>query len=62
MLIATIKCKVMEEIMLTIKEQKRMDAMGKIFRWELNMAEAAMVLGISERQAYRIKANIQQAA
>lgn len=48
----------MEEITLTIKEQKRIDVMGKVFRGELNMAEAAMVLGISERQAYRVKDNI----
>ena len=41
-----------------MKEQKRIDVMQRVFRGELTMAEAALVLGISERQGYRIKARI----
>lgn len=48
----------MENITLTMKEQKRVEVIGMVFRGELDMAGAAMVLGVSERQAYRIKANI----
>lgn len=48
----------MENITLTMKEQNRVEIIGRVFRGELGMRGAALVLGVSERQAYRIKANI----
>jgi hypothetical protein len=40
-------------IVLTMKEQKRVEVIQRVFRRELTMAEAAMVLGVCERQSYR---------
>lgn len=41
-----------------MEEQKRAAVIERVFRRELKMAEAAMVLGMSERHSYRIKAKI----
>jgi len=41
-------------IVLTMKEQRRVEVIQRVFRRELTMAEAAMVLGVCERQSYRI--------
>jgi hypothetical protein len=40
-------------IVLTMKEQKRVEVIQRVFRRELTMAAAAMVLGVCERQSYR---------
>ena len=47
-------------ITLTMEEQKRAAVIERVFRRELKMAEAAMVLGMSERHSYRIKAKIRK--
>ena len=45
-------------ITLTMKEQKRIVVLEKVFRGELTMGKASLVLGVSERQCYRIKARV----
>jgi hypothetical protein len=37
-------------IVLTMEEQKRVGVIQRVFRGEMTMAEAAMVLGVSEDQ------------
>jgi Domain of unknown function (DUF4145) len=41
---------------LTMKEEKRLEVIQRVFRGELTVMEAGMVIGVSERQCYRIKA------
>jgi transposase len=43
---------------LTMKEEKRVEVIQRVFRGELTVVEAAMVVGVSERQCYRIKARV----
>src|SRR4029434_2761769 len=43
---------------LTMKEEKRLEVIQRVFRGELTVVEAGMVIGISERQCYRIKARV----
>ena len=43
---------------LTMKEDKRLEVIQRVFRGELTVAKAALVLGVSERQCYRIKARV----
>ena len=43
---------------LTMKDEKRLKIIQRVFRGELTMVQAAVVLGISERQSYRIKARV----
>jgi transposase len=45
-------------ITLTMREQKRLEIIQRVFRGKLTVGEAAMVLGVSERQCYRIKARV----
>jgi len=47
-------------ITLTMKDEKRIAVIQRVFREELTVVEAAMVLGVSERQCYRIKARVKQ--
>jgi transposase len=47
-------------IVLTMEEQKRVGVIQRVFRGEMTMAEAAMVLGVSERHSFRIKARIRE--
>jgi len=47
-------------LVLTMKEQKRVEVVQRVFRREMTMAEAALVLGVTERQSYRIKARIRE--
>src|SRR5881397_120739 len=47
-------------IALTMKEQKRVEIIQRVFRRELRMAEGALVLGVTERHAYRVKARIRK--
>ena len=46
---------------LTMKEEKRLDVIQRVFRSELTVEQAAVVLGVSERQCYRIKARVSKA-
>jgi len=50
----------MDTIALTMREQQRVAVIERVFRRELTMAEVAMVLGVSERQSFRIKARIRK--
>jgi len=43
---------------LTMKEEKRLEVIQRVFRGELTVAKAALVLGVSERQCYRVKARV----
>lgn len=40
---------------LTIQDEKRLEVIQRVFREELTVEEAATILGVSERQCYRIK-------
>ena len=48
-------------ITLTMKEEKRLGVIQRVFRGELTVIKAALVLGISERQCYRVKARVSKA-
>ena len=41
---------------LTMRDEKRLDVIQRVYRSELTVGQAALVLGVSERQCYRIKA------
>ena len=43
---------------LTMKEEKRLEIIQRVFRGELTVVEAGVVIGVSERQCYRIKARV----
>ena len=43
---------------LTMNEEKRLEIIQRVFRAKLTIAGAALVLGVSERQCYRIKARV----
>jgi len=43
---------------LTMKEEKRLGIIQRVFRGELSVVEAALILGISERQCYRVKGRV----
>ena len=45
---------------LTMKEEKRLEVIQRVYRSELTMEKAALVLGISERQGYRVKARVSE--
>ena len=46
---------------LTMRDEKRLEIMHRVFRSELTVSQAALVLGISERQCYRVKARVNKA-
>ena len=46
------------DITLTMKQQKRIEIIERVLRNDLTVIEAAMVLGVIERQCYRIKARV----
>ena len=43
---------------LTMKEEKRLEIIQRVFRGELTVVEARVVIGVSERHCYRIKAKV----
>src|SRR5262245_9235826 len=45
---------------LTMQDEKRIEIIQRVFRDELTVVKAAMVLGISERQCYRIKRRVKE--
>ena len=45
---------------LTMQDEKRIEVIQRVFRGELTVLRAAVVLGISERQCYRIKQRVHQ--
>ena len=46
---------------LTMQDEKRLDVMQRVYRGELTMVQAALVMGLSERQCYRVKARVGKA-
>ena len=45
---------------LTMQDEKRIEIIERVFRGELTVLRAAVILGISERQCYRIKRRVYQ--
>ena len=45
---------------LTMKDEKRLEIIQRVFRGELTVVEAAVFVGVSERQGYRIKAQVKK--
>jgi len=45
---------------LTMKEEKRLAIIQRVFRGEQTVVEAALILGLSERQCYRIKDRVSE--
>ena len=43
---------------LTMKEEKRLEVIQRVYRSDLTVGRAALVLGVSERQCHRIKARV----
>src|SRR4029434_3141296 len=43
---------------LTMKEEKRLEIIQRVFRGELTVVEAGVVIGVSERRCLRIKARV----
>ena len=48
------------DITLTMRQQKRIEIIERVLRKDLTVVEAAMVLGVSERQCYRVKARVKE--
>ena len=46
---------------LTMKHEKRLDVIQRVYRSEITVVEAARVMGLSERQCYRVKARVGKA-
>jgi len=45
---------------LTMQDEKRLEIIQRVFRGELTVVEAALVLGVSDRQCYRIKGRVSE--
>src|SRR5215211_3464570 len=46
---------------LTMKDEKRLDVIQRVYRSELTVGQAALIMGVSERQCYRVKARVSKA-
>ena len=46
---------------LTMQDEKRLDVIQRVYRGELTVVQAALVMGVCERQGYRIKARVGKA-
>lgn len=46
---------------LTMQDEKRLDVIQRVYRNELTVVQAAVVMGLSERQCYRVKARVGKA-
>ncbi len=46
---------------LTMKDEKRLDVIQRVYRSELTVGQAALIMGLSERQCYRVKARVGKA-
>jgi transposase len=46
---------------LTMQDEKRLEVIQRVYRNELTVVQAAVVMGVSERQCYRIKARVGKA-
>ena len=47
-------------ITLTMENEKRLKIIERVYRRELTVVQAALVLGMSERQCYRVKARVKK--
>jgi len=47
-------------ITLTMRDEKRLDIIQRVLRNEITVVEASRVLGVSERQCYRVKARVKK--
>ena len=45
---------------LTMQDEKRIEIIQRVFRGELTVLRAAVIIGLSERQCYRIKWRVYQ--
>jgi transposase len=45
-------------ISLTMQDEKRLELIQRVYRSELTVVQAAFVMGVSERQCYRVKAQV----
>jgi transposase len=45
---------------LTMQDEKRIEVIQRVFRGELTVGKAALMLGVSERQCYRVKARVKR--
>jgi transposase len=45
---------------LTMRDEKRIEIIQGVFRGEVTVVEAAVLLGIGERQCYRIKGRVRE--
>ena len=43
---------------LTMQDEKRLEIIQRVLRRELTVMQAALVMGVSERQCYRIEARV----
>jgi hypothetical protein len=43
---------------LTMRDEKRLNVIQRVYRSELIVDQAALVMGLSERQCYRVKARM----
>ena len=48
-------------ITLTMQDEKRLDVIQRVYRDELTVVQAALLMGVSERQCYRVKARVGKA-
>jgi transposase len=46
---------------LTMQDEKRLEIIQRVYRGEMTVVEAALVMGVSERQCYRVKARVRKA-
>jgi len=46
---------------LTMKDEKRLEVIQRVYRSELTVSQAALVMGVCERQCYRVKARVGKA-
>ena len=46
------------DITLTMRDEKRLDLIQRVLQSELTVEQAALVMGVSERRCYRIKARV----
>ncbi len=51
----------MEMTTLTMKDEKRLKIIQRVFQGEMTVVQAALVMGVSERQCYRVKAWVDKA-
>ena len=46
---------------LTMQDEKRLNVIQRVYRGELTVVQAALVMGVCERQCYRVKSRVGKA-